>query len=116
MAVEEEAPKKEPNYFRSTLVGCRDSLIPGCRDAVHEGAGSPLDAIAGPISDGGWECAEADSWVAELRERCADLLTPFDEAISTVGARISGEPDQVPENDWRGYSWSRTWAHQRRMI
>ena len=116
MSGEDEAPTTEPNNFRTTLVGCRDTLLPDCRDTVHEGQGSPLDVIASPIADGGWECTEADTWVAELRERCKDLLSPFDDAISEVRTRISSEPDEVPEGDWRGLSWNRTWANQRRMI
>ena len=113
---EDEAPKTEPNYFKSTLVGCRDTTIPNCRDHVHEGHGSPLDAVATPIGDGGWECTEADTWLSEFRNRCSDLLGPFDDAISEVSARIGTEPDTVPEGDWRGLSWSRSWAQQRRMI
>jgi len=111
----QQAAPKEPNLFKGTLETCRDTTIPNARDAVYDGHGSPLDAITGPIADGGWVCTNADEWLGELGERCSDLLGPFDDAVTEVSTRISSEPDKVDENDWRGYAWSRAWSMEQRM-
>lgn len=110
----EEKPD-EHNFFKDTLEHCYTTTIPNCRDAVHEGAGSPADRIATPLGDGGWECAEADAWVTELREQCNGILDAFDDAIDEVRRACNNEPEQVPAGDHRGSSWPRTWSMHQRM-
>jgi len=117
MAGEEEdtAEPKETNLYLATLERCRDTLIPGCRDDVHEGSGSPADAIANPLGDGGWVCTEATNWVTELTEHCTGILDAFDDAIDVVRREAGSQPEKVPANDWRGNNWPRTWSMEQRM-
>jgi hypothetical protein len=113
MAGEEEP--KETNLYLTTLERCRDTLIPDCRDTVHEGSGSPADAIANPLGEGGWECSEATAWVAELTQHCTGILDAFDDAIDVVRKAAGAEPEKVPANDWRGNNWPRNWSMEQRM-
>ncbi len=113
MAGEDEP--KETNLYLTTLERCRDTLIPDCRDTVHEGSGSPADAIANPLGDGGWECTEATAWVAELTQHCTGILDAFDDAIDAVRKKAGSEPEKVPAHDWRGNNWPRTWSMEQRM-
>lgn len=114
MTAEEEKPD-EPNLYKDTLERCRDTLIPDCRDTVHEGTGSPAQAIAGPIGDGGWECREATEWLTELTEHCNGILDAFNDAIDTVRNEAGSQPERVDANDWRGYKWPRSWSMEQRM-
>ncbi len=102
----------ERNEYRDTLVQSR-STVQGCGDAVHGGPGSPLDRIASPLASGGWVCSEADAWTAEMADRCAGITEAFDDAAQQIGQQISSEPTRVPEDDWRGKQWPRTWVHRR---
>ena len=106
---------KETNLYLATLERCRDTTIPGCRDAVHEGTGSPADAIANPLGDGGWVCNEATTWVAELTQHCSGIVEAFDDAIDVVRKEASAQPEKVPAHDWRGNNWPRTWSMEQRM-
>ncbi|MCD9154982.1 hypothetical protein [Aeromicrobium duanguangcaii] len=108
MTPEETEDKTEPNLFRSTLQSAK-TTVATCGDNVHSGYGSPLDAIANPLANGGWVCKEADTWITELKDQCAGINEAFDDAVSTISARIGTEPDKVPENDWRGTNWPRQW-------
>ncbi len=99
----------EPNLFRSTLTTAK-TTVTTCGDTVYSGYGSPLDAIANPLANGGWVCSEADTWIAELKDQCAGIPEAFDDAATTIQSRINSEPDRVPENDWRGNNWPRSWA------
>lgn len=99
----------EDNYYRNTLVTAK-TRVNTCGDNVHSGYGSPLDAIANPLSTGGWVCTEADNWIAEMKDQCSGILEAFDDAATTLQTRINSEPDRVPEGDWRGVAWPRQWA------
>ena len=114
MAPEDTEDKTEPNNFRGTLVTAK-TTVANCGQNVHSGYGSPLDKIANPLASGGWVCKEADEWIAEMRGQCAGITEAFDEAVSTIQARIGSEPDEVPENDYRGYRWAKHWSMQRNM-
>lgn len=106
----------ELNLYKRLLESCRDTLIPDCRDTVHEGTGSPADAIAGPIGDGGWVCSEADTWVTELTTHCTGITGAFDDAIDVVRSEAAGEPDYVEADNWRGNKWSQTWAWRQQFL
>jgi hypothetical protein len=110
------AGEEEPNLYKKTLESCRDTLIPNATDAVYDGAGDPGKPIADAINGGGWECTEADSWVTELLSHTSKVLPAFDDARSTVSAKIASEPEKVPKGDPHGLAWSRNWAIQRRNI
>lgn len=112
MAPEDTEEKTEPNLFRNTLESAK-TTVSTCGDDVHSGYGSPLDAIANPLANGGWVCTEADTWIAELKDQCAGITDAFDDAIATINARINSEPDEVPEGDYRGNAWPRNWRMQR---
>lgn len=114
MTGEDDKPD-EPNLYKGTLERCRDTLIPDCRDTVHEGAGSPANAIATPVGDGGWECSEATSWLTELTEHCTGIVDAFNDAIDAVRSETGSQPERVPANDWRGLNWPRTWSMEQRM-
>lgn len=103
--------KTEPNNFRHTLVSSK-TLVANCGDTVYSGYGSPLDSIATPLGDGGWSCSEADEWITEMTGQCAGITEAFDDAVTTIQQRISSEPDRVPEGDYRGNSWNRSWAQR----
>lgn len=112
MAPEDESEDvTEHNEFRDTLILSR-STVQGCGDAVYGGYGSPLDDIATPIASGGWVCSEADEWTSEMADQCAGITEAFDDAVLHVQQRIGSEPPQVPENDWRGKNWPRSWVHR----
>lgn len=111
MTPEDTEDTTEPNLFRTTLQSAK-STVTTCGNNVHSGYGSPLDAIANPLANGGWVCTEADSWIAELKDQCTGIPEAFDDAVSTIQARIGSEPDKVPENDWRGNNWPRQWRMQ----
>lgn len=104
-------PITERNEYRDTLVQGR-STVQGCGDSVHSGPGSALEGIASPIATGGWACSEADAWTAEMTDQCAGLDEAFDDAALLLQQRIGGEPARVPEHDWRGKQWPRTWVHR----
>jgi len=108
--------EKEPNNYKATLEDCRDSLIPNAIDMVYSGTGDPGKPIADAISGGGWECTAADEWVSDLLQHTNKVMPAFEDALTDVNKEIAGEPDKVPENDYRGDSWSRTWMLQRRNI
>jgi hypothetical protein len=112
MTPEDTEDKTEPNLFRGTLESAK-TTVANCGTTVHSGFGSPLDAIASPLANGGWVCTEADTWVAEMKEQCAGITEAFDDALSTIQTRIGTEPDKVPENDYRGNAWPRQWRMQR---
>lgn len=115
MAPEDEtAEVTEPNEFRSTLAASIATVRDGA-DAVHAGHGSRLDAITTPIASGGWVCPEADSWTTEMQDRCSGITEAFDDALLLIQQRMSEEPHRVPEDDWRGLGWSRTWARQHHL-
>lgn len=110
----EPTEAKEPNNYRHTLTSSRATVV-SCAQNVSDGSGSPLDAIAGPLASGGWECTEADNWIADLRGNCAGIRAAFDEAVIAIDGVIKAEPDEVPEKDWRGLAWNRTWSQRRRL-
>lgn len=119
---EDDAPadseeKKERNQFRDTLIDSKGT-VRTCGDTVYGGLGSPLDAIANPVADGGWVCTEASTWVTEMTGQCAGIVEAFDDAVSTIQQRIGVENGElkVPENDWRGDSWPRQWVVRRRNL
>lgn len=107
----EDEPVTEHNEYRETLMQSL-STVRGCADAVHRGPGSPLASIATPLADGGWICDEADAWTAEMTEQCAGIREAFDDAAQLLRQSTSGEPPRVPEHDWRGTRWPRTWVHR----
>lgn len=108
MAPEDTEDTTEPNMFRNTLSTAKTTVV-SCGETVYAGYGSPLDAIANPLAQGGWVCTEADEWIAELKDQCQGIPEAFDDAVSTITTRIAHEPDRVPENDWRGLTWPRQW-------
>ncbi len=109
MAPEDTEDTTEPNLFRTTLTTAR-TTVSNCGETVYSGYGSPLDAIANPLGNGGWVCPEADEWIAELKDQCQGITEAFDDAVTTISNRIGSEPDRVPENDWRGTVWPKHWA------
>jgi hypothetical protein len=106
-----DEPVTEHNFFRDTLQSAR-STVRTCGENVYAGHGSPLDAIAEPLSGGGWVCTEADDFVAEMTGQCAGITAAFDDAVADISARLGTEEARVPEHDWRGVSWNRSWAHR----
>ena len=114
MAPEDTEDKTEPNYFRNTLVSAKSTVVT-CGDNVHSGYGSPLDAIANPLANGGWVCTEANEWIAEMKDQCSGIVEAFDDAATTIQSRVNSEPDRVPENDYRGLSWPKQWSMQQNM-
>ncbi|GAA3546299.1 hypothetical protein AFL01nite_24800 [Aeromicrobium flavum] len=111
MTPEDTEDKREPNLFLTTLESAK-TTVTSCGTNVYDGYGSPLDAIANPLANGGWVCTEADTWIAEMKEQCAGITEAFDTAVSTISNRIGNEPEKVPENDWRGNNWPRQWRMQ----
>lgn len=117
MAPQDETPdegeeKMEHNYYRDTLVSSK-STVRTCGENVYSGLGSPLEAIANPIADGGWVCTEAETWTTEMTGQCSGIVEAFEDAVSHVQSRIGDEPGEVPENTWRGLAWPRSWAYRR---
>jgi len=116
MAPEDTEEKNEPNLYLGTLRQSK-TTVTTCGQNVHSGAGSPLDKIANPLANGGWVCKEADEWIAEMKDQCAGINEAFEDAVATIQGRINIEDNEpeVPENDWRGYSWPKQWSMQRNM-
>lgn len=109
MTPEDTEDKTEPNMYRGTLTSAK-TTVTTCGNNVYSGYGSPLDAIANPLANGGWVCTEADTWISELKDQCTGIPEAFDDAATAIATRINSEPDRVPENDWRGYSWPKQWS------
>jgi hypothetical protein len=103
------AVAEEHNHYKSTLAGCKNAIIPNARDAVYHGSGNPADSLLGDLSSGGWACQSATDFANTVRGKTSSILGAFDDAIATVSTAYGAEPDQVPENDWRGNSWPKQW-------
>lgn len=101
----------------------RDSIvsITTSKEQVHPGSGAVGEPVASPIADGGWVCAEATTWTAELTEHTRTVLDAWDDAVLHVQAAVTAEEGRstwkdgawrVPENDWRGQAYARTRAQR----
>lgn len=118
----DQPAKEEPNLFLGTLKSCRDTLIPSAKDAVYGGQGDPGSPIASAIQGGGWECTQADNWVAELTAHTKGVMGAFDAAQADVSAAITSErnahggKDTVPEHHPHGLAWSRSWHIQQHNL
>ncbi len=106
---------QENNYFRDTLVTAKGTITESWH-TVQPASGTPADAIATPIADGGWVCSEADAWVTELTDKCSGIVSAFFHAHLEVSQRIGQEPEKVEENDPHGNAWQRTWSIRRHNL
>ncbi len=112
----DDKPAEETNFYKITLKNCRDTLIPRAMDVVYDGTGDPGKPIADAINAGGWECTQADTWVAEMLQHTGKVMPAFQEAQSTVGTAARAEPDTVPKDDPHGLAWNRTWHIRQRNL
>jgi hypothetical protein len=118
----DQAAEEETNFYLLTLQGCRDTLIPNAIDAVYAGVGDPGKPIADAINGGGWECSQADTWVAELLSHTGKVMPAFEDAKSEVGTAMSSErsahggKDTVPKDHPHGNAWNRTWHIRRHNL
>ncbi|MFI6828095.1 hypothetical protein ACIBG5_13405 [Kribbella sp. NPDC050241] len=101
---------EEQNAYKGTLNNCKTSVIPNARDAIYHGSGNPADSLLSDLSSGGWACTSATEFSNTLRGKTGTILGAFDDAVSVVNAAWSKEPDEVPENDWRGNAWPKQWS------
>ena len=85
----EDEAAEEPNLYKRTLEGCRDTLIPNAMDAVYDGTGDPGKPIADAISGGGWECTAAEEWVSDLLQHTNKVMPAFEDAKSEVSSEIA---------------------------
>ena len=115
--------EKETNFYLITVKDCHDSLVPDAIDAVYDGVGDPGKPIADAISGGGWQCTEADKWVAELLQHTSTVMPAFVGALTDVRNEISHEEGSFPEGNHEvpkghphGLAWNRTWSMMRRNI
>lgn len=104
MADDETVPVEETNFYKHALADAK--LAISAEVEAFSGVGGPGGAITDHVAtNGGWECAEANTWVHDVRTRCASLVTAFQSALDDVEAEWSAQPEKVPEGNWRGLSY-----------
>jgi hypothetical protein len=97
-----EVAKTEPdrvNLYKSQLQQARNRV--DLAVGTLGGGGVPTRKASSAISGGGWVSPVADAFVAELDGRGGMARNAFADLADELSREIAGEPDLVPEDDWR---------------
>lgn len=104
----DDAPKEpETNYYRKALKDARDE-VRGVIDGLTPDEGSLGDnVLKHVVSNGGWECEEADTWADSLRAERSGILGKFEESYDEFSSAYENEPAEVNAGDARGKAYQR---------